>query len=160
MHNYVSVHEYIHCRKQLVASRLVNEPLELQISRGTNVMAQHESALIDLCYNTDNETEMEQCILSFLSFDEDDKDDYTNAMECTDQDLECVLDGMRDLWNEDQEFSSPVAPAVATVTTINGVTPINNNTKAASRPWSSRSSPSGTWVRDPATGVMRNIDAD
>ena len=91
---------------------------------------------------------------------EDDKDDYTNAMECTDQDLECVLDGMRDLWNEDQEFSSPVAPAVATVTTINGVTPINNNTKAASRPWSSRSSPSGTWVRDPATGVMRNIDAD
>ena len=26
-------------------------------------------------------------------------------------------------------------------------------------PWSSRSSPSGTFVRDPKTGEMRNIDA-
>ena len=146
-----------------MATRLSSDALEIQISRGTNVMAQHESALIDLCYNSDNETEMEQCLLTFLSFDDDDddnKDDITYTMECNDQDLDCVLDGMRDLWNEDDKVNSPIVPAISTTATTTEISSLNNNTKASSRPWSSRSSPSGTWVRDPATGVMRNIDAD
>jgi hypothetical protein len=74
-YKYVYINKYIYkLQKQLVTSQLVNEPLESQIFQSTNVMAQHESALIDLSYNSDNETEMEQVLFPFLSFDNVDKD--------------------------------------------------------------------------------------
>ena len=70
-----------------MTSQLVNEPLESHIFQSTNVMAHHESALIDLSYNIDNETEMEQCLFSFLSFDHVDK--HSTTMDHNNQDLDC-----------------------------------------------------------------------
>ena len=44
-------------------------------------------------------------------------------------------------------------------TTTGIIDPDASTSSSKPKPWSSRSSPSGTFVRDPVTGEMRNIDA-
>lgn len=65
---------------------------------------------------------------------------------CDDGDVDCMLDSMLDLWGE--EIGIKNEEAVEEVKTE----------KKKPAPWSSRSSPSGTFVRDPKTGRMVNID--
>lgn len=126
------------------------EALELRVARGTDVMEQHESKLVDLCMSpgADND-QVEECVLAIhshgLTLDDDDDDQM--GMDCDDEG-ECLLDDMFNMWNEDLPPSTKSEPVAEVVT----------KQESAPAPWSSRSSPSGTYVRDPATGEMRNTD--
>lgn len=99
----------------------------------------------------------------------DEEDDLLLPVECdSDDDTECLLDSIYGLWADELPMS--VYDKSLSITTDdnnnnnNNSKSVNPNSKnaaaatAAVKPWSSRSSPSGTWVRDPATGMMRNID--
>jgi hypothetical protein len=130
------------------------EVLELQILRGTNVMEKHESALVDICASIGkDEKEIEECVVTFLSsaFAEDEKDfdDIRDDAPVTD----AILDeAFQTLWgNEFMEMNS--APVSNTLPTKEA--PVQSSKPL---PWRSRSSPSGTFVRDPKTGKLRNID--
>lgn len=142
------------CRsKALVASRSDTEPLNLKLVRNTAVMANHEAALTELCANPDtSDEEAEQCVLEYLQggyYDDDNTDDSFVLCD-EDNENECVLDDLHNLWAAD------LSP---TIVQPLKVTPQSVSTTTATKPWSSRASPSGTFVRDPVTGVMRNIDS-
>lgn len=112
-------------------------------------MEQHEEALVELCMTPGaNDKEVEECVTTIMAgayVDESPKE--PEMVECDDEN-ECLLDDMFDLWAQDlpdvpkpqeaeAEEPDEDAPAIA--------------------PWSSRSSPSGTYQRDPATGEMKRI---
>jgi hypothetical protein len=129
----------------------------MQIVRGTNVLERHETAIVDMCNMSGaSEKEVESCVVDFLaggydvaSKTEDDIEDQ--AAECRDEETECLIDGMMNLWADEV----PLPPTTSGITDqVNG-----ENSAKKPKPWSSRSSPSGTWVRDPKTGQMRNIDS-
>jgi hypothetical protein len=144
--------------KSLVASCPDSEPLQLQLLRGTTVVSDHEAALVELCANPDtSDAEAEQCMLNYLQggyYNEND----TPVVECNgDDEQECLLDNLQSMWadlndnNVDMDGSSSSSqPLASSVTAI--------STSSTTKPWSSRSSPSGTFVRDPSTGQMRNIN--
>eukprot|EP00978_Attheya_sp_CCMP212_P005435 scaffold12193_cov51-Attheya_sp.AAC.1 len=150
--------------RSLVGGRLDTEPLTLEIVRGTNVLSDHQTALVDLCLMPDEEREVSinQKLSEFLKSgycddDDDDDDESTSAEECNpDSDADCLVDSMYQDWHndfeeDDADFQEQDLEEMD-----------NNNeppTKPNPAPWSSRSSPSGTFVRDPATGKLRNIDA-
>jgi hypothetical protein len=134
--------------RSLVSGRLKEQPLTIRIARGSDVMERHESALVDLCIIGEDPNTAE-CINAIhsqerFSYIEDDV-----VMDCQeDDDTECMLDSLWDTWTE--------GLPIKTLEEENAVEKQEVKKKVA--PWSSRSSPSGTWVRDPATGEMRNID--
>lgn len=147
--------------KKLVAARPDSEPLQLRIARGTAVLARHEAALTELCANpaSDDDDATEQCMLEYLQngYYRDDDDAELSVREdedaelCNpDEDEDCVLDDLHNLWAED--MPEPVKSAPLPTSEDD-----ESNNEPAVKPWSSRASPSGTWVRDPATGEMRNI---
>jgi len=139
-------------------------------------MLDHERALVDLCSDegTESDLEVEQCVLEFLQdgyYSMDENDDDNNSAEdeeeeCDPQDdADCLVDDLYSMWAEDMAVPS------ATTTTLDGdgensnngdgaVAGAVNNGSKPTKPWSSRSSPSGTYVRDPVTGEMKNIDAE
>jgi hypothetical protein len=134
--------------RSLVTGREESEPLEIRVARGTNVMQLHETALVDLCMMPGvNEKEVEECLLTIMNGHYVEDDDEP-AFECDDED-ECLLDDMFAMWDEDMPTKTPASETVEEETKEEPVIP----------PWSSRSSPSGTYIRDPATGEMRNVDA-
>lgn len=143
--------------KGLVASRPENESLSLKLARGTTVVEDHEQAIVDLCGNEDqSESEAEQCVLDFLKSGYDYANDSDDSMETGDDvdaadnaaEEEDLVGNMYSMWNEDMPAASPKPEPIPA-------------SEAASvvKPWSSRSSPSGTFIRDPTTGKMKNIDA-
>jgi hypothetical protein len=145
------------CRfsKGLVSSVPEENMLTLSVARGTDVMERHESALVDLCsFPGSNDKEVEGCIVDFIkdgyNLDRDD-DDGAEVSECGDEDVECLIDDMMNMWADDLPPPSP------SINSSEGSEPVEA-TKMA-KPWSSRSSPSGTYVRDPVTGEMKNIDS-
>jgi len=146
--------------KRLVAARPDDEPLTLLVARGTAVLQQHEAALAELCANPDNDDETEQCMLEYLQggyFDdaENDDDDAVAANveppATTDnsQEDDVLLESLHNLWAQD--MPAPIPPPKEEEP--------KEEEKKSVKPWSSRTSPSGTWVRDPATGELRNIDS-
>lgn len=150
------------CSTSTVASRPDEEVLEFMIARGTQVLTQHESALVDLCASVgEDEKAIEECVMNFLTsaYSEDEGDDPGMEGSCDgDEDTECLLDDMFEtLWGG--EFSNVLTPEPKSE---DGQLPVVEEAKATSGkplPWRSRASPSGTFVRDPKTGQMRNIDA-
>jgi len=145
--------------KRLVSAVVEEDPLTIQVVRGTNILERHESAIVDLCsVSSANDKEVQDCVVDFLAggYDYDDaasavenKNDVDET-ECEeDEDAECLIDGMMNLWAD--ELPPP--------STTTGITADTVQKTSKPKPWSSRSSPSGTWVRDPKTGKMRNIDA-
>jgi hypothetical protein len=109
-----------------------------------------------LCSNA-NDAEMDQCVLDFLKSGYNDaQGEPENASDevCINDDgedeSECLVNNLYNMWADDLPTSSSTAAARAEPDLL---------PKANIRPWSSRSSPSGTFVRDPVTGKMRNIDA-
>jgi len=153
-------HDMINHIRSLITSRPDTEPLELRVARGTRTLAHHEAALTELCANpVDDDTE--QCMLDYLkgTYYEDEDDDSNKDIVAAEEeelcdpeeDENCVLDSLHNMWAEDLP-----APSVK-------VSADDETSAAAERkqvkPWSSRHSPSGTWVRDPTTGEMRNIDS-
>jgi hypothetical protein len=90
--------------------------------------------------------------------DDDDDDESASGEECNeDSDADCLVDSMYQDWHNDFEEDDAGFQETDWETMDNQ----NNNepTKSTPTPWSSRSSPSGTFVHDPATGKLRNIDA-
>ena len=113
-------------------------------------MERHETALVDLCILGEDQTTID-CITAIHSQDRDlfytDDDDV--MMDCQDDDTECMLDSIWDTWTED-------LPDKTSEEQTDNDEPKEEKKKVA--PWASRSSGSGTWVRDPKTGKLVNID--
>ncbi|KAL3918965.1 MAG: hypothetical protein SGILL_003990, partial [Bacillariaceae sp.] len=142
--------------KRLVSAVPDEEPITFQIVRGTEVLERHEAAIVDLCnLSGASEKEVENCVVDFLSggyeIEEEEEEVVEDSVEASiNEDAENLLDDMMNLWADEV----PLPP------TTSGITdqPNGDNTAKKPKPWSSRSSGSGTWVRDPKTGEMRNID--
>mmetsp|Transcript_12547 Transcript_12547/g.34806 ORF Transcript_12547/g.34806 Transcript_12547/m.34806 type:complete len:347 (+) Transcript_12547:199-1239(+) len=146
----------------LIGARPDSEGLELRVARGTPVLQQHEAALVDLCSNPGaSQTEIEDCLMDFL------KESYTlpevemmdgssssEEEECSpEEDDDCLLDSAFDLWNQEMDYGTSQQSKDK-----NGEES-EKQKKPKAKPWSSRSSPSGTFVRDPKTGKLINLDA-
>ena len=124
------------------------------------MLAQHESALVDLCASVgEDEQAIEDCVVSFLNSaysDEVDDQPGTEGPCSGDEETECLLDDMfENLWGS--EFAETVTPSPKA--DIGQSAEVAKPKSSKPLPWRSRSSPSGTFVRDPKTGKMRNIDA-
>ena len=136
--------------------------MTIKVARGTDVYEKHEEALVELCASPQtSDKDTDECVLNFLKSgysidDEDDEEeddvDLDSIGELGDNDLvdaEDLVDNLQNIWASDLPMPK----------TTSG---ISDNPQDASvqkvKPWSSRSSPSGTFVRDPVTGEMRNID--
>ena len=157
---YVTTSQIISTR--LVASVPDEEPLIMQIVRGTDVLERHETAIVDMCNMSGaSEKEVENCVVDFLSggydlSDDDEENDNADSTTLSTEDddetsEDSLIDDMMNLWAGEV----PLPP------TTSGITDqVNGDTSSKKpKPWSSRASGSGTWVRDPKTGQMRNIDS-
>lgn len=130
-----------------MASRPSHEALELRIARGASVLDNHERALVELCSSPDIEdSKVEECLLDFLKNDTD----FDGIDSMTQEEDNGQLDTLYSMWAEDL----PERPKIDSGVELDGLTEKNEKPK----PWSSRSSPSGTWVRDPSTGKLKNLD--
>ena len=115
--------------------------------------------LVDICtFNEGLDAEIEECIVGLnsyeMSFGDDDMKEAEE--ECDPDDTDCLLDQMYGSWGD--EMSGLID--TGDKTTKDGAPEMEENPKKPKiAPWSSRSSPSGTFVRDPKSGKMRNIDA-
>jgi hypothetical protein len=116
----------------------------------------HERALVDLCSNPGaSDLQTEQCVIDFLVggytiLDDDDEEENVCG---DDGDSECLVDSLYNMWAED------LAPTNNAATASDQSTVDQTPPEPKVKPWSSRVSPSGTFVLDPATGKMKNIDA-
>ncbi|KAL3933293.1 MAG: hypothetical protein SGBAC_010461 [Bacillariaceae sp.] len=146
--------------KSVIGSMPADEPLQLAVARGTDVLQEHEDYLVELCSaGGPSDKEVECSIEKFLSegyysestsatMDDDDLDDEDAIVVDGGDDL--VAD-MNNLWAEEL----PPPPSLTDSTNDQQ----QRDTAKSIKPWSSRSSPSGTFVRDPVTGEMKNIDS-
>jgi len=133
-----------------VSGREEDKALKIRVVRNSNVISTHESMLIDLCtLDGDSQKELNNCLNTIMSNEMVEDSTGLDEANCGgDDEAECLLETMFESWvdempgvpKEDKEEEK-----------------VEETKKVA--PWSSRSSPSGTYVRDPATGKMRNIDA-
>jgi len=135
--------------KGLVSSRGADQELVIKVVRGTQLKEDHENALLDMCTLDGNDLEMNQCLDSIMgsAFISDQNEKSIESVSA-EQDL---IDSMYEkLWDEETEF----IPDIEDI----GVPPKPQETVIQRAPWSSRSSPSGTFVRNPKTGKLENID--
>ena len=151
--------------KSLVTSCPESKQLKLVVARNTGVMERHNEVIVELCGKTDNEKEVEDCILDFLKsgYSDEPNEDMLENCSSEDENAECMIEDIYNLWAADEQ-------AVSSSLNNNGrsrtgsvkddrVPPLTGPESNQPKPWSSRASPSGTFVRDPVTGQMRNIDA-
>jgi hypothetical protein len=148
-------------RKSLVQACPDAEPLQLRVARGTAIADEHEQALVDLCSNpgTAQDILVDQCVLNYLkdgynvnaAVDDDDPAAAEEECDPDSSDTDCLVESMYSMWAEDlpQKSNGSVEPTADQ--------PPGDNKKP--KPWSLRSSPSGTFARDPVSGEMKNIDA-
>jgi len=156
--------------KGLVGCRNEDEPLVVRVVRGTSISDRHEEALVELCSNPgSSDSEVEQCLLDFLQagyYDENSGpiNGFTAAKEVEapslsiEEDADGLVDNLCNMWANDIPGTSSAAAVAAAAAAVHP-NERGNAPEPKVKPWSSRSSPSGTWVRDPATGKMRNLDA-
>lgn len=190
---------YKYDSKSLVGSCPDSEMLQFQIVRGSNVVAEHERAMVEMISNPDYFAAEEQTskgLLNFLKgsyFDEnsndieetdlfqqltfDNEDNFAssprrrnsplNDEECKnlyDEESDCLVDNLQNMWADLESYQkpeltpTPLSSSTTTITALFSVNTNNNSTNFQPKPWSSRSSPSGTFVRDPTTGRMKNVD--
>lgn len=112
-------------------------------------MERHELALVELCIVGDD-AETADCINQIYSYEDDFIEDGEMAACDEDDGTECLLDSMWDTWSEGLPINSNNENRIEE--------DASKKKKKKVAPWSSRSSPSGTYVRDPKTGKMVNID--
>ena len=143
-------------RRSLVAGRSEGEELTIKIIRNTDVMQKHESALVDLCTLPEGQLNMrdksiETCIETMYKagYEIDDVEGIGNS--CDDDDLECMFDQLNGIWEEEYNYGSKKDEGDEG----DSSTKKEQEVKKPA-PWSSRSSPSGTFVR--VNGTMTNID--
>ena len=133
--------------RSLVGGRHEDSPLVIRVARGSDVMKRHELALVELCIIGDDAATAE-CISSIYQ-DEIPMVEGSEMMTECDDEAECMLDSMWDVWSD----GLPSSGATEEEETID-----EEPKKKKVQPWASRSSGSGTYVRDPKTGKMVNID--
>lgn len=134
--------------RSLIAGRLKEDPLTIRIARGSDVMERHETALVDLCIIGEDKATVE-CITKIHSPENTYFEENKIIVNCEeDSDVECMLDSMWESWTEGLPMPKSEEEEVEE--------PKKKKKKVA--PWASRSSGSGTYVRDPQTGILRNID--
>lgn len=133
--------------RSLVGGRSAESPLIIRVARGSDVMERHELALVELCIIGDDAS-TEECISSIYAEDVDVYATGDSDMAMCDEDdgTECMLDSMWSDWSFEGKKEEEVE----------GEEIVEQKKKVA--PWSSRSSGSGTYVRDPKTGKLVNID--
>jgi len=133
--------------RSLVGGRSDECPLVIRVARGSDVMERHQLALVELCITGDDATTAE-CIDTIYSADNDVYLAGDDQMAICDEDdgTECMLDSMWNDWSFEGEKEEEKIEVV------------KEEKKKVAQPWASRSSPSGTWVRDPKTGILANID--
>lgn len=136
--------------RSLVGGRSEDRPLVIVVARGSDVKERHELALVELCIIGDD-AEIADCITSIYSGDYNDVDINNDKMAVCDEEdgSECMIDSIWKTWTEGMPESEREDDEVIEEEKIE---------KKKIDPWSSRSSPSGTYVRDPTTGQMVNID--
>lgn len=138
--------------KSLVAGRSDERPLKIRVARGSDVRERHELALVELCIIGDDAATAE-CIASIYSAENDmyvAGDDDAAAPCDEDDETECMLDSMWSDWSD--------GLVEAEEDRVEEEAKEEKKTKKVAQPWASRSSPSGTYVRDPKTGKLVNID--
>ena len=147
--------------------------------RGTDVINEHERALVEVITNPnyDVDEQMEEGIVQFIaggyytptSLSNNGRTtiaiangkqqrmvDYTENLDddelCDpDEDTDCLIDIMHTMWASMEDYTS-------VPNRNNSTTTSSETTTETNKPWNSRSSPSGTFVQDPTTGKLRNID--
>uniref|UniRef100_A0A7S1ZNQ0 PDZ domain-containing protein n=1 Tax=Trieres chinensis TaxID=1514140 RepID=A0A7S1ZNQ0_TRICV len=137
--------------RSLIAGRNPDDSLSLRVARGTDIMQRHESAMVDLC-TIEVDVNLDSCLNAINEYDLSFEDDGP-TVECGDEDTECLLDQMFGGWGEE------IAEMNGTPASEKNAAEEKEPEKPKPKPWSSRSSPSGTFVRNPKTGKMENIDA-
>lgn len=134
-----------------VASIPDSEVLEIRVARGTDVMSGHEDALIDLCMLSEAEdVALDECVQEYWAgeyYDEDCDPAVDETCEVEDEG-ENLVNNLYNMWDEDLPEKQEIVEEVK----------VEAPKASKVKPWSVRSSPSGTWVRNPATGKMENID--
>lgn len=141
--------------RTLVGGRYPDQSLHIKVIRGTDVMSRHESYLVTLCTlpgGTDDN--LDECLNSIMGeVNNEIEDNNSIGMDC-DEEGECMLDTMFEAWGGEllEDVGSDPSKTPETEMEIEAQKKKNN-----ARPWASRSSPSGTYVRDVATGKMRNV---
>lgn len=145
-------------RRSLITGRPESSNLIIKIIRNTSILEQHETALVDLCilpegelYSGGRDKTIDKCIETMYkaAYDMDDSDMDENNNICNDEDMECMLETISSLWSEDMGMYGD-----GNQRKEDDENKVEEVKKPA--PWSSRSSPSGTWVR--VNGTMVNID--
>jgi len=127
------------------------DALVLKVIRGSTVQNDHDTALVDMCILPEKDTDIENCIEALYKADYDIKESSGSEVDtdCDDGDTDCMLDTMFNSWGEEMGLGKSEQQEEGIVEAVKENKPA---------PWSSRSSPSGTYVRDPKTGKMVNID--
>jgi len=133
--------------RSLVGGRPDGSPLVMRIARGSDVMERHELALVELCIIGDDAFTAD-CV-SAIYTEEEINIEPEMAICDEDDGTECMLDSMFDIWSEG-------LPSAVSEDDIVEEEVKEEKKKVA--PWANRSSGSGTYVRDPKTGKMVNID--
>jgi len=131
--------------RALVSGRYPEQTLRIRVMRGSDVMVRHESVLVSLC-TLPADDNVEECISSIMK--DDALDDIIASTNACDADGEGMLDAMSAFWGTEQDIYPTLVDEEKK--------PIEKKKKNP-RPWANRSSPSGTFVRDPATGKLVNI---
>jgi len=136
--------------KTLISGKKSEDHLKLRVLRGTDIKRRHEESVMELCDVMDDDVEsvyLNDCMQMIHGSETGELLNYNEDSNCADTDMECMLDSMFGLWNDEMPLTeeSNIKESEKEVT------------KPNSRPWASRSSPSGTYVRDPATGKLKNI---
>ena len=141
-------------RRTLVSGRYPDKSLKMRVLRGTNVMERHESNLVTLCTlpgGTDDN--LDECLTTIMKGET--MEDNNSIMHCDDEE-NCMLDAMFEAWGDELVEHVSVSQQ-QTSEQRNEMEIEAAKKKNNARPWASRSSPSGTYVRDPTTGKMRNV---
>jgi len=139
--------------RSLIAGRQSEMNLTLKVIRNTNIQTEHEKALIDMCILPEGEGEdsnLSKCIEALYD-SEYEIDDGEETKACEDADTECMLDAMVGIWGDELDV-------MGAGTKIEEKEEENTKKKKTGWSWASRSSGSGTYVRDPKTRKMVNID--
>jgi len=141
--------------RSLITGRREEFPLTIAVARGTDVMSNHQTALIDLCLlPEENDTAMQNC-LDVLFNEDDDTFSIDESIVDTEKDNDTMLDVMFDTWNDEMDYRVRRSNVEKNVEQKG-----ETKSTSKSKPWASRSSGSGTYVRDPSTGKMVNIDEE
>jgi len=142
--------------RSLVAGRPKEMNLILKVIRNTNVQIEHEKTLVDMCILPDGEgkdSQVSKCI-SALYESEYEVDNLEGQKACDDIDTQCMLDMMLGSWGNELNEVMGKTEEEQEQEEI-------EETVEESKGWSwgnGGGSRSGTFVRDPKTRKMVNID--